>query len=190
MAYTEKSFNIPNNTGLSEEQISVHLGLYAGYVKNTNALLDKIATWPAEGDMIALSELQRRLGFEFDGMRLHEFYFSQLSEGSKALDENSKFGQLISKQYGSLEAYQADLKRIGSTRGIGWVITYYDAVSDMLINSWVSDHELGHLAGLPIILVIDLWEHAFFIDYRPATKGDYIDTYIKAINWEIIANRL
>ncbi len=190
MAYIEKSFNIPNNTGLSEEQISVHLGLYAGYVKNTNALLEKIQTWQSEWDAFTLAELQRRLGFEFDGMRLHEFYFSQLSEGSKALDENSKFGQLISKQYGSLDVYQADLKRIGSTRGIGWVVTYYDIESDSLLSTWVSDHELGHLAGLPIILVIDLWEHAFFIDYRPATKGDYIDTYIKSINWEIVANRL
>jgi len=190
MAYTEKSFNIPNNTGLSEEQISVHLGLYAGYVKNTNALLDKIATWPAEGDTIALSELQRRLGFEFDGMRLHEFYFSQLSEGAKALDENSKFGQLISKQYGSLEAYQADLKRIGSTRGIGWVVTYYDIESDSLLSTWVSDHELGHLAGLPIVFTLDMWEHAFMVDYRPATKLEYVDQYLSLVNWEIVANRL
>jgi Fe-Mn family superoxide dismutase len=189
MAYIEKSFNIPNNTGLSKEQISVHLGLYAGYVKNTNALLEKIATWSAEGDMIALSELQRRLGFEFDGMRLHEYYFGQLEDGAQSI-KDSKLLDIIVKQYGSFESYCADIKRLASMRGIGWVITYYDAVSDMLINSWVSDHELGHLAGLPIVFTLDMWEHAFMVDYRPATKLEYVDQYLSLVNWDIVANRL
>lgn len=189
MSYTEKTFNIPADISLSSEQITVHLGLYSGYVKNTNALLDKIATWPAEGDMIALSELQRRLGFEFDGMRLHEYYFGQLEDSSKPI-KDSKLLDLITKQYGSFEAYCADIKRLASMRGIGWVITYYDAVSDMLINSWVSDHELGHLAGLPIVFALDMWEHAFMVDYRPATKLEYVDKYLSLVNWEIVANRV
>lgn len=189
MSYTEKTFNIPTDISLSNEQITVHLGLYAGYVKNTNALLDKIATWPAEGDMIALSELQRRLGFEFDGMRLHEYYFGQLENGATSLKE-SKLLDLIVKQYGSFESYCADIKRLASMRGIGWVITYYDAVSDMLINSWVSDHELGHLAGLPIVFTLDMWEHAFMVDYRPATKLEYVNQYLSLVNWDIVASRL
>ena len=190
MSYIEKSFNIPNNTGLSETQITLHLALYAGYVKNTNLLLDKINTLKAGEDAVVVSELQRRLGFEFDGMRLHEYYFSQLSEGSKDLDLNSKLGQLIQTQYGSFDIYITDLKRIASIRGIGWVITYYDAENNTLINSWVSDHELGHLAGLPIVFVIDLWEHAFMVDYAPATKADYVQTYLNAINWELVRNRI
>lgn len=190
MAYIEKSFNIPNNTGLSETQIQLHLGLYAGYVKNTNILLDKINALKSGEDAVVVSELQRRLGFEFDGMRLHEYYFSQLSEGAQALDMDSKLGQLITTQFGSFDNYIADLKRIASTRGIGWVIAYYDAENNTLINSWVADHELGHLAGLPIVLVIDLWEHAFMVDYAPATKADYVSTYLSAINWEVVAKRI
>lgn len=190
MAYTEKSFNIPNNTGLSENQIQLHLGLYAGYVKNTNLLLDKINALKSGEDTVVVSELQRRLGFEFDGMRLHEYYFSQLAEGAQALDMNSKLGQLITTQFGSFDNYIADLKRIASTRGIGWVITYYDAENNSLINAWVADHELGHLAGLPIVFVIDLWEHAFMVDYAPATKADYVSTYLSAINWEVVAKRI
>lgn len=190
MSYIEKSFNIPNTTGLSEKQIQLHLGLYAGYVKNTNLLLDKINTLKSGEDAVIVSELQRRLGFEFDGMRLHEYYFSQLSEGAQALDINSTLGQLITTQFGSFDKYLADLKRIASTRGIGWVITYYDAENNSLINAWVADHELGHLAGLPIVFVIDLWEHAFMVDYAPVTKADYVSTYISAINWEVVAKRI
>lgn len=190
MAYIEKSFNIPNNTGLSEKQIQLHLGLYAGYVKNTNLLLEKIHNLKSGEDVVVVSELQRRLGFEFDGMRLHEYYFSQLTEGTKDLDINSKLGQLIQTQFGAFDSYIADLKRISSMRGIGWVITYYDAENNTLINTWVADHELGHLAGLPIVLVIDLWEHAFMVDYVPATKADYVSTYLTAINWEIVNTRI
>jgi Fe-Mn family superoxide dismutase len=190
MSYIEKSFNIPTNTGLSETQITLHLGLYAGYVKNTNLLLDKINTLKSGEDSVSVSELQRRLGFEFDGMRLHEYYFSQLSEGYNSLDMTSKLGQLIQAQFGSFDSYIADLKRLASMRGIGWVITYYDAENNSLINAWVADHELGHLAGLPIVFVIDLWEHAFMVDYAPATKADYIETYLNAINWEVVASRI
>ena len=190
MSYIEKSFNIPNTTGLSETQIQLHLGLYAGYVKNTNLLLDKINTLKGGEDTVVVSELQRRLGFEFDGMRLHEYYFSQLAEGSKTLGIDSKLGQLMTTQFGSFDNYIADLKRIASTRGIGWVITYYDAENNSLINAWVADHELGHLAGLPIVFVIDLWEHAFMVDYAPATKADYVATYLSAINWSVVETRI
>jgi Fe-Mn family superoxide dismutase len=190
MYYIEKSFNIPKNTALSEAQIALHLGLYAGYVKNTNLLLDKINTFKSGDDTVIVSELQRRLGFEFDGMRLHEYYFSQLVEGSKNLDVNSKLTLLIQTQYGSFENYIDDLKRLASMRGIGWVITYYDSENNTLINAWVADHELGHLAGLPIVLVIDLWEHAFMVDYTPATKADYVSTYLSSINWEIVEKRI
>jgi len=190
MSYIEKSFNIPTNTGLSETQITLHLGLYAGYVKNTNLLLDKINTLKSGEDAIIVSELQRRGGFEFDGMRLHEYYFSQLSESANALDMTSQLGQLIQAQFGSFDSYIADLKRLASMRGIGWVITYYDAENNSLINAWVADHELGHLAGLPIVFVIDLWEHAFMVDYAPATKADYVQTYLNAINWEVVASRI
>jgi Fe-Mn family superoxide dismutase len=153
-------------------------------------LKDKINTFKAGEDAVLVSELQRRLGFEFDGMRLHEYYFSQLSEGAKALDFNSKLGQLIQSQFSSFDSYITDLKRISSTRGIGWVITYYDAENNSLINAWVADHELGHLAGLPIMFVIDLWEHAFMVDYVPATKADYVQTYLNAINWEVVSARI
>lgn len=190
MPYIEKSFNIPTNTGLSETQITLHLGLYAGYVKNTNLLLDKINSLKGGDDVVIVSELQRRLGFEFDGMRLHEYYFSQLSDGSKYLDINSKLGQLIQTQFGSFDSYLADLKRVSSMRGIGWVITYYDVENNTLINNWVADHELGHLSGLPIVFVIDLWEHAFMVDYAPATKAEYVQTYLNAINWEIVEKRI
>lgn len=186
--YTEQVFQLRDELPLSQEQIQVHLALYAGYVKNTNMLLEKIASWQPDWDQASLSELQRRLGFEFDGMRMHEYYFRQL-EG-QAQGPSGAFADLVMKQWGSVDRYFADIKRIGMMRGIGWVVTYYDTVSDMLINTWVSDHELGQLAGLPVVFALDMWEHAFMVDYRPATKGEYIDAYLSSVDWNIVSERI
>jgi len=186
--YQEKTFNLNLVQELSQEQIQIHLGLYAGYVKNTNTLLTQIESLKSNVDnQIIVSELQRRLGFEFNGMRLHELYFEQISDGKKDLDSNSNLSKLIDSQFGSLEEYLKDIQRVSSMRGIGWVITYLD--QNQLINTWVSDHELGQLATQPIF-VLDMWEHAFMVDFRPATKADYVKAYISNINWNNIEKRL
>lgn len=186
--YQEKTFNLDSVKGLSQEQIQVHLGLYSGYVKNTNLLLEQIKSLKSnDSNQVIVSELQRRLGFEFNGMRLHELYFEQISDESKDLDSNSKLYQLINTQFGPLEEYLKDIKRISSMRGIGWVVSYL--YQNEIINAWVSDHELGQLATQPIF-VLDMWEHAFMVDFRPSTKADYVTTYINNINWEKIERRL
>ncbi len=188
--YTEQQFNLPELPGLSEEQVQIHLGLYAGYVKNTNALLEKVEAMKDGGDAYAMAEVQRRLGFEFDGMRMHEYYFEQLEGGAQAPAEDSNFVKYVTEQYGSFDAYLDDLRRIGSTRGIGWVVTYYDDKAQMFRNAWVGDHEFGQLAGLQIVFVVDMWEHAYMVDYRPATKGEYFDTYLALVNWSVVDARI
>lgn len=186
--YQEKTFNLESVQVLSQEQIQVHLGLYTGYVKNTNNLLEQIETLKNNVDnQIIVSELQRRLGFEFNGMRLHELYFEQISDGKKEINQNSKLIKLINEQFGSVEEYLKDIRRVSSMRGIGWVVTYFD--QNKLINAWVSDHELGQLATQPIF-ALDMWEHAFMVDFRPATKADYVTAYISNLNWEKIEQRL
>lgn len=186
--YNEKQFNLESVKGLSQEQIQVHLGLYSGYVKNTNGLLDQIKSLKSDSsNQIIVSELQRRLGFEFNGMRLHELYFDQISDNRSELNPNSKLSSIINTQFGSLEEYIKDIKRISTMRGIGWVISYL--YQDEIINAWVSDHELGQLATQPIF-VLDMWEHAFMVDFRPATKVEYVQNYIDNINWQKIEDRL
>ncbi len=188
--YQEKSFTLPDLAGLSVDQIQVHLGLYSGYVKNVNALQEKIATLSVEGgDAVILAELQRRLGFEFNGMRMHEYYFEQLEGGSSSV-QGTDFEKHVINQFGSFEEYLADLRRVAGMRGIGWVVTYYDPKVQIFVNSWVSDHELGQLAGLHVVFALDMWEHAYMVDYLPATKGDYVTQYLKLVNWDVVDQRI
>lgn len=191
MHYTAKTFNLPTLKGISEKQIKVHLALYEGYVKNINLLMDTLAQYQStddEGGKYAVAEMRRRLAFEFDGMRMHEYYFSQF-EGEKGGDPKSALAKAAEEKYGSGENFLKHIRAVAGTRGIGWVVVYADPVGSTLHTVFVNDHELGQLAGLPIILALDLWEHAYMVDYLPAEKKNYIDAFFDNINWTVMEDR-
>ncbi|MBU1046944.1 Fe-Mn family superoxide dismutase [Patescibacteria group bacterium] len=190
--YTSQEFNLPQEiNGISSKQIEEHLKLYAGYVKHSNLIQEKIELLlqDKEQNSYIISELNRRFGFEFNGMRMHEYYFEQLEEGLKEINPESNLNQKIINDFESFGNFIEKIKEVTKTRGIGWVIVYFDKKQDNLNISWVSDHELGQLGGLQIILAIDLWEHAFMVDYLPNEKGQYIEKYLENINWEKVEKR-
>jgi superoxide dismutase, Fe-Mn family len=191
MTYTAKTFNLPELKGLSKDQIAVHLALYEGYVKHTNLIMAKIAEYKAqdaEGNAYAIAELRRRLGFEFDGMRMHEYYFEQF-EGEKGGDPESALAKAAKEKYGSGENFIAHIKEVAGTRGIGWTVVYYDPAVKTLHTAWVDDHQLGQLSGLPIILALDMWEHAYMVDYKPKEKMTYVDAFLENVNWTVVEER-
>ena len=188
--YKPKTFKTPKLGGISEESVKQHIGLYEGYVKNFNAiskLLADLAT--TEKYAHAVSELMRRRSFEFDGMRLHEYYFSQFEGGSSPLPTSGTFAKVLESTYKPVGAIEV-LKAIGNMRGPGWAILYYDPEANELLTSFVGEQHQGHLVTLPIILALDVWEHAFILDYGAAGKGKYIDAFFKNLNWGIIEKRL
>lgn len=184
--FEEKKFNIPKLNGISEKTIEEHLKLYAGYVKNTNTILAKIEelSEKPEANAYALGEIQRRLGFEFDGMRNHEYYFAHFENGSTLFPKDGLLGKKIEKEYGSFDAWLNRFKSIALMRGVGWAILYYDPLTKRLLNSWIDEHHLGQLIGLSPVLVLDMWEHAYFIDYTPVEKKKYIEAFFENLNWQ------
>jgi Fe-Mn family superoxide dismutase len=190
--YTARSFNLPELEGLSERQLKVHLGLYEGYVKHINVLREQIKNLEAadkEKYAYAIMETRRRIGFEFNGMRMHEYYFSQFEEGHRELNSNSPLAKAVSEKYGSIENFIAHFTTVGMSRGIGWSILYSDREGGTVHTAWVSDHELGQLGGLPVILAMDMWEHAYMVDYLPAEKKNYVDAFLKNVNWSVVEKR-
>ena len=75
-------------------------------------------------------------------------------------------------------------------RGVGWAITFYDAKANGLVNVWIGDHNINELAGCNPILVMDLWEHAYLRDYKPADKGKYIEAFLAHTDWSVCESRL
>ncbi len=189
MTYQARTFEISGLDGLSDKQIAEHLKLYAGYVKNVNAIESDLVRLmeDSEKNAIELSELKRRYAFEWNGMRLHELYFDAL--GAKAADPASKLSQALTARYGSVEAWQTQAHAMGLMRGIGWVLLVHDAEADALHTIWVSDHEVAHLAGAHVIMAMDVWEHAYLLDYLPSGKKDYIGAFFKNLNWKKLEER-
>lgn len=192
MEYVAKKFDLPVLEGISEKQVEVHLGLYAGYVKHTNVLREQIAdltALDAEKYAYAITETRRRLGFEFNGMRMHELYFTQFEGGAKDANGDSALAKAVSEKYGSWDAFITHFKSVGMSRGIGWTILYQDPDGGTVHTAWVTDHELGQLGNLPVILAMDMWEHAFMVDYVPAEKKNYVEAFFKNLNWSVIESR-
>jgi superoxide dismutase, Fe-Mn family len=176
--------------GFSDKALDLHFTLYQGYVKNTNLLLDQIQYLAAENQTQnpAYAELKRRLGWEFDGMRLHELYFGNLG-GKEALKKDSPLMKRLEENFGSYDKWAADFKATGAMRGIGWVVLYEDPKSGRLINVWINEHDVGHLAGGNPLLVMDVFEHAYLPDYG-LKRGDYIQAFFQNINWPAVEARL
>jgi len=191
MAYTAKDYsNLIGMEGFSETLLKNHFTLYQGYVTNTNKLADLLASMLSEGKVGTpeYAELKRRFGFEFNGMRLHEYYFDNLG-GSGVLDKSGKLGRKLAEDFGSYEDWERDFKGTGAMRGIGWAILYQDNVTRKLMNQWINEHETGHLADCIPVLVMDVFEHAFITDYG-LKRADYIAAFFKNINWDVVESRL
>jgi len=190
MAYNAKDYsNLIGMEGFSDTLINNHFTLYQGYVTNTNKLLDTLATMLKEGKLGTpeYAELKRRLGFEFNGRRLHEYYFENLG-GKGALDKSGKLGKKLADEFGSYEDWEKDFRATAAMRGIGWTILYQDNLTGRLINQWINEHETGHLAGCAPILVLDVFEHAFMLDYG-LKRPDYIESFFKNIDWGAVEGR-
>ncbi len=184
--YEAKTFNIPTLEGISQESIDLHLGLYAGYVKNVNHIRSELHQVT---DAYAQSEMQRRLGFEFGGMKNHEYYFAQFEGGAKECPEGA-FKALVEADFDSLDGLIARMKIIAATRGVGWAMCYIDRTEHKLVCAWVDEQHLGQLADVDIVLALDMWEHSYMRDYLPADKGAYVDAFFANVNWEVVASRV
>jgi Fe-Mn family superoxide dismutase len=191
MAYSAKDFNkLLGMEGFSDNLLKNHFTLYQGYVTNTNKLIEILTQMLKEGKVGTpeFAELRRRLGWEFNGMRLHEYYFENLG-GKGILEKGGRLFKRISEDFGSYESWEKDFRATGSMRGIGWTVLYQDPAAGKLINCWINEHDGGHLTGCAPILILDVFEHAFMIDYG-LKRADYIQAFFHNINWSAAEARV
>jgi Fe-Mn family superoxide dismutase len=191
MAYTAKDYNkLLGMDGFSDTLLKNHFTLYQGYVNNTNKLIEIFGQMLKEGKTGSpeFAELRRRLGWEFNGMRLHEYYFENLG-GKGGLEKAGKLSKRISEDFGSYEAWEKEFKAVATMRGIGWAVLYQDRLTGKLLNFWINEHDVGHPAGGSPLLILDVFEHAFMTDYG-LKKADYIEAFFRNIHWKAVEGRL
>ena len=193
MDYTARDYSkLLGMTGFSDSLLNNHFSLYQGYVKNTNKLMEllnaMIKDLKADAPSPEYAELKRRLAWEFDGMRLHEYYFDNLG-GDGELDRKGNLASVLEAQFGCYESWELDFKATGAMRGIGWVILYQDDKNGTMFNQWINEHDIGHATGCRPVLVMDVFEHAFMLDYGLKKIG-YINSFFKNIKWDAVESRL
>ncbi|MBD0373506.1 MAG: superoxide dismutase [Pyrinomonadaceae bacterium] len=195
--YHAKQFDLSGLNGISDQTLEMHFKLYEGYVKETNNLTARIAEFLKDGkvdqdEMPAYSELTRRLGFEYNGMVLHEYYFGNMKKGSTMSDpeKGSRIYRVAEKSFGSYDVWKADFIGVGKMRGVGWAICYENPANGRLSNHWITLHEVGNVSGFNPVLVMDVWEHAFLLDYKPAERPKYIEAFFSNIDWNAVEKRL
>ena len=195
MSYKPKKFNLSGLQGISDKTLETHFKLYEGYVKGVNELNERIADVLKDGkvdqeEFPAYSELNRRLGFEYNGMVLHEYYFQNLQRGGAGAASDAHFRRAAESCFGSFDTWKLDFAGVGKMRGVGWAICYQDPNTGRISNHWITLHEIGNVSGFIPILVMDVWEHAFILDYAPSDRPKYIDAFFANVNWEAVQERL
>lgn len=190
--FTAITFTIPTLKGISSKNIEEHIKLYAGYVKNANLVQAQIVELKKdiEKNTYSIGEINRRFGFEYNGMRNHEVYFGSLEGGAATIDENSVLFAKIVATWGSYENWLAEFKLIAMTRGIGWAMLYHDKKDGVLLNAWIDEQHLGQLQGCNLILALDMWEHSYVADYQPSGKKQYVEDFFANLNWKKVEGNL
>jgi Fe-Mn family superoxide dismutase len=193
-SYAPKKWTLAGLTGISDQTLEIHFGLYEGYVKNTNLLNEQIAEKIKAGQVAGadpgFAELTRRLGFEYNGMVLHEYYFDNMTANAGAAPTSGKLHDALAGSFGDFETWKKDFAAVGGMRGVGWAIAYQDPKSGRISNHWITLHEEGNIAGYKPILVMDVWEHAFLRDYKPSERGKYIESFFANVDWSVAESRL
>ncbi len=194
--YKAKTFNLSGLEGISDKTLEMHFKLYDGYVKQTNVLNEKIAAILQDGtidqeETPAYSELTRRLGFEYNGMVLHEHYFENLKAGADPEPaRDGRFRHACEASFGDFKTWRTDFVGVGKMRGVGWAICYQDPATQRVSNHWITLHEVGNVSGYQPLLVMDVWEHAYLLDYPPADRPKYIDAFFANVAWSAVEGRM
>ncbi len=191
--YAPKKWDLAGLQGISDNTLQVHFGLYEGYVKNTNLLNEQIGeqikAGKAAGATPSFAELTRRLGFEYNGMRLHEYYFDNMTKNAGG-SPSAALSSALGESFGDFDTWKKDFMAVGGMRGVGWAIAYQDPWTGRISNHWVTLHEDGNIAGFNPIVVMDAWEHAFIMDYKPSERAKYIESFFANIDWSVVESRL
>ena len=177
--------------GFSETLLRNHFELYQGYVKSANGILTDLEELTRQDklDSPAAAEMRRRFGWEYDGIRLHEFYFENLTGTPRPLDPGSRLSQRLNEDFGGVENWKKDFHAAGAMRGVGWVVAYHDPLRNRLFNAWIDEHDAGHPVACTPVVVLDVFEHAYQSDYG-IKKAGYLDAFFANLNWDAVTRRL
>lgn len=189
MTYQVRPFDLSGVQGLSKKAIDLHLGLYKTYVEQLNKLLEQSPQRSAGATPLALDGYNRRFAYEHNGVALHELFFEQLAGKRRQSHSDSDFAEALHRDFGDLSGWKASVEALGMTRGVGWVLTLRERGQERLHNCWIDLHHLSMPANCDVVFALDLWEHAYMIDFTPAQRADYVKIILDNVDWPVVEQR-
>jgi Fe-Mn family superoxide dismutase len=171
--------------GISRTTIEAHYRLYQGYVAKRNEILGRLAEVDLAGANQVYSDfraLKVDLTFAIGGIKNHEHYFEHL--GGEGGDPEGAIGALIERDFGSAEAWRADLEASGMA-GRGWAWTAYDWDEGRLFNYVGDAQNTFPVWNATPLVALDVYEHAYFLDYQ-TDRASYIDAFLRNLDWSVV----
>lgn len=192
MAYEAKNYeHLLGKLKISDDQLKAHFTLYQGYVKKLNEIWEKLSKADRSTPNYSFneySELKRREPVAYNGTFLHEFYFENLTAAGKTQPTPS-IKQRFADSYGSFDSWVSDFKAAAMSAH-GWALLVYDPLDKKLKTNLVqSEHHVGLFVNTKVILALDVWEHAYAIQYG-IKKADYVTAFFENLNWDAVVSRL
>jgi Fe-Mn family superoxide dismutase len=161
---------------------------HAAYVAGLNAALEQLAGARAAGNFDALPKLEKDLAFNLAGHVNHSVFWQNLTPDS-ALVPDGDLAAAIAAGFGSFDAFKAQFSAAAiSIQGSGWATLAFEPLAGQLLVTQFYDHQSNLAAGLVPLLVLDMWEHAFYLDYLNV-KADYVEAFWNIVNWTDVAAR-
>ena len=183
------SFDPTSLAGLSEKLLrSHHVNNYSGAVKRLNTLRGELANLdPAATPGFVWNGLKREELIATNSMLLHELYFTSL--GGNGQDMSAAWALALATNFGSVQRWHAEFSAIGKAQagGSGWVLLVFQPREATLVNQWAADHTHAVAGGVPL-LALDMYEHAYHMDYGAAAAG-YVDAFMANIHWQAVYER-
>jgi superoxide dismutase, Fe-Mn family len=190
VTYEVRPFDLSGVQGLSKKAIDLHLGLYKTYVEQLNKLLEQSPQRAGAAAPLALDGYNRRFAFEYNGVALHELFFEQLAGKRRQPQSDGDFTEALHQDFGDFAGWKASVEALAKTRGVGWVLTVRERGQERLHNCWIDLHHLSLPANCEVVFALDLWEHAYMIDFTPAQRADYVKIIFDNVDWPVVEQRL
>lgn len=173
---------------LSAKTKAAHERLYQNYVSSFNAASTRLDTVSRQ-DVTELRHLKQDETKNLNAVKLHELYFGNISDQQSQIHRDSLPFMRLGRDWGTFENWQFDFRAVAEAAGQGWAVLYYDPFKDRYLHAMIGGHTKGvPLGGIPV-LVLDMHEHAYFVDFQ-TDKTSYINAMMREINWSVVEARM
>lgn len=178
---------------ISEEQLSLHHDKHhQGYVTGANANLDKLEKARQEGSDLDMKALLKELSFNIGGHVLHSLFWPNMAPAGKGGGgtPGGTLADRIDHEWGSFDRFKAEFsKTASSVEGSGWAALAYCTMTDRPMIMQIEKHNTNVYPTFQILMVLDVWEHAYYVDYRN-NRGQFVDAFWNVVNWDEVDRRL